>query len=153
MGTLSETLAVYGLQGALWAAALWRVGARPCVAVMLPALALSWWAGEVFTGNDRDAANLLIQLGVILIMCEMPVGRHEKVVALISLALIPWHAAGNVTVPYMGHYTYAVVINCAVTAQLLIAGGMVDDWGRRLDHWAGRLHPRLARSSRHVGAP
>jgi hypothetical protein len=153
MGTLSETLAVYGLQGTLWAVALWRVGARPCVAVMLPALALSWCAGEVFSGDERAAANILIDLAAIMVLRELPVGPHEKIVALISLALIPWHASRSVTDPYIGHYTYAVVINCAVVAQLLIAGGLIDEWARRAGHWLDSLHPRLARVARHVASP
>ena len=37
--------------------------------------------------------NILIDLGAILVLREMPVGPHEKFVALISLALIPWHAS------------------------------------------------------------
>lgn len=153
MGTLSETLAVYGLQGALWFAALWRVGVRPCVAVMLPALALSMIAGEVLTGDDRAVANILIDLGAILVLREMPVGPHEKFVALISLALIPWHASRSVTDPYIGHYTYAIVINCAVTAQLLIAGGLIDEWARRAGDWLDSLHPRLARVARDMATP
>jgi hypothetical protein len=130
------------------------VGARPSVAVLLPSLALSWWAGEVFAGNERDVANLLIQFAVIAILREFPVGPQEKMVSLIALSLIPWHASGNVIVPYLGHYTYAVAINCAVIAQLLIAGGLIDEWARRADHWLDRLHPRLARAARYmVAAP
>jgi hypothetical protein len=153
MGTLSETLAVYGLQGALWALALWRVGARPCVAVLAVNLAASWAIGEAFTGNDRAAAMILLDLGTIMALREMPTGAHEKFVALLALAMILWRAASYAVVPYTGRHTYAVVINCAVVAQLLIAGGLIDEWARRAGHWLDSLHPRLARAARHVASP
>ena len=150
MGTVQETLAVYGLQGALWALALWRVGARPCVAVLAGNLACSWWIGEVFAGNDRAVAMIVVDFLTIITLREFPVGPHEKVVALIALSMILWRAASDVIVPYIGHYTYAVAINCAVIAQLLIAGGLIDEWARRADHWLDRLYPRLARAARNV---
>lgn len=151
MGTLQETVAVYGLHALLWAVALWRQGARPCVLVMLPALALSWWLGEALDGKERIVANMMIDLGIVVALREMPVGPQEKFVALIALMTIPLRGA-YATVPYMGHYTYAVGVNCAVAAQLLIAGGLIDDWARRADRWLDRLHPRLARVARHVAA-
>ncbi|NBW09750.1 MAG: hypothetical protein EBR82_17175 [Caulobacteraceae bacterium] len=152
MGTLQETLAVYGLQGTLWVVALWRVGARPAVAVLAANLALSWWIGELFAGNDRAVAMIVVDLLTIIGLRELPVGPQEKFVALIALSMILWRTASSVIVPYMGHYTYAVAINCAVIAQLLIAGGLIDEWARRADHWLDSLHPRLARAARNLAA-
>lgn len=150
MGTIWETLAVYGLQGLLWFVALWRVGARPCVVVLGVNLFASWIIGEAFIGNDRAVAMILLDLITILTLQELRTGPHERLVAALALAMIIWRTASYAIIPYTGRHTYAAALNCAVTVQLLIAGGWIDQWGRSLDHRLDRLHPRLARAVRHV---
>lgn len=146
----SETLAVYGLQSLLWFLALARMGAKPCVVLLGANLAVSWVMGEVFAGDDRRLAMMLLDALTIMALRELQSSGHDKVVATIALIMIAWRIAAYGIEPYTGHYTYAVAINCAVIAQLLVAGGWIDDWGRSLDHWLDRLHPRVARALRYV---
>lgn len=145
----TETLAVYGLQALLWFAALYRRGARPCIVVIGIALVGSWLIGEAFTGNDRDAANMVFSLAIVLAMQEYHADAHQRLVALLAVVSIGIRLS-HVTVRYTDHYTYAVALNCVVLLQLFIAGGWIDQWGNRIDHWLDRLHPRLARALRYV---
>lgn len=147
MGTIWETLAVYGLQGLLWFIALWRMGAKPCVVVLGVNLALSWLIGEALAGNDRAVAMIMLDFATVMIMQEYHAGPHERLVALLAVLCI---ANRFMLKPYMDQHTYAAALNCAVVLQLLIAGGCIDQWGRSLDHWLDRLGPRLARAVRHV---
>lgn len=147
MGTIWETLAIYGLQGLLWFIALWRMGAKPCVVVLGANLALSWLLGEILAGDDRRLAMMLLDFATVMIMREYHVGPHERLVALLAVLCI---AIRLMLKPYINNYTYVASLNCAVVLQLLIAGGCIDQWGRSLDHWLDRLAPRLARAVRHV---
>ncbi len=150
MGTIWETLAIYGLQSLLWALALWRVGAVPAVAVLGINLMISWWLGELLEGNDRAVAMIMVDLATVLLLQEWHVSAHERLVAALAVLMIAWRAASYAIVPYAGRHTYAAALNCAVVLQLLIAGGWIDDWGRSLDRWLDRLHPRVARAVRDV---
>lgn len=147
MGTIWETLAIYGLQELLWFIALWRMGAKASVAVLGVNLALSWIIGEAFEGNDRTIAMILIDFATVMIMQEMRVTAHERLISALAVLMI---AVRLIFKPYMDHHTYAAALNCAVVLQLLIAGGCIDQWGRSLDRWLHRLDPRLARAVRHV---
>lgn len=150
MGTVWETLAVYGLQGALWFGALYRFGAKPAVVMLGISLMLSWWLGELLDGNDRKVAMIMVDLVTVLALQQMHVGAHERLVAALALLMIAWRGFSHLIAPGMERYAYAVVLNCIVVLQLLIAGGWIDDWGRALDDRLDRLHPRLARALRHV---
>lgn len=149
MGTVWETLAVYGLQGLLWFLALYRRGARPCIVVLGLSLAASWWIGEVFAGNDRAVAMILLDLALVLVLQELHTGAHQRLVAFLAVVCIGIRAS-YASVPYTDRHTYAAALNCAVVLQLLIAGGWCDQWGRSIDDRLDRLHPRLARAVRNV---
>lgn len=149
MGTVWETLAVYGLQGALWFGALYRCGVRPAIVVLFFALPASWWLGELFDGNDRAVAMMLLDYGVVVALLHMHIGTHERLVALLAQVCIGIRGA-YVSVHYTDHYTYAAALNCAVILQLLIAGGWCDQWGHGIDHWLDRMDPRLARAVRNL---
>jgi hypothetical protein len=146
----TETLAVYGLQALLWFLALARMGAKPCVVVLGLNLALSWVIGEFFTGADRRLAMMLLDYFTILRLLELHPSPRRKLIATIALTMITWRIAAYVIEPYTGHYVYAVAINCAVITQLLIAGGWIDEWGRRINNRLDHLHPSLARALRYV---
>lgn len=149
MGTVWETLAVYGLQAALWFAALYRRGTPPCVVALAFALPISWLWGEVFIGNDRDVAMMATDLAMMALLMHFHHDAHQRLVAALALICIGIRAA-YVTDHYTSHYAYAVALNCAVVLQLLIAGGWIDQWGKRLDHWLDRVHPRIANAVRNV---
>lgn len=150
MGTIWETLAIYGLQGALWFAALWRMGARPCVLALGVNLAVSWCLGEALVDDDRKVAMIMVDLATVLYLQEKHVSAQERLVAALAVLMITWRGFSHVIDPHLAHYTYAAALNCAVVLQLLIAGGWVDQWGRSLDRRIDRLHPRVARALRHV---
>jgi len=112
----------------------------------------SWFTGEVLDDNARAVGMILIDLATILALAEFRASPHDRLVAAISLSLIVWRSASYVIVSYMGHYPYAVAINCVVAAQLLIAGGFADDLGRRLDRWIDRLPRGIAGAVRNVAS-
>lgn len=147
MGTPSETLAVYTLHALLWIVALWRTGWGPCSKVLMVNLVASWIIGAMLAGNERAVAMITLDYFSVIALCEMRGSARRNFVAFFSLVMIGIRA-GHAIAPNANQYLYAVTINCVVTIQLLIAGGFMNDWGRRLDRWLDRVHPRIARAAR-----
>lgn len=146
---MTETTAVYAAHLGLWCLAVWRVGCRPSVLALAAAMTGSWLIGGALHGTDRDVANALLDLGTILAIRATSCGARDRQVCAIALGMIMLRCA-YMAGPYMDHYPFAVIVNCAVTAQLIIAGGMADGAGRRIDRWVSRLPDRGARAIRYV---
>jgi hypothetical protein len=146
---MTETTAVYAAQLGLWCLAVWRVGCRPSVLALAAAMTASWLVGNALHGTDRDVANALLDLGTILAIRATSCGARDRQVCAIALALIVWRCV-YMAGPYIDHYPFAVVVNCAVALQLIVAGGMMDGAGRRIDRWVHRLPDRGARAIRYV---
>ncbi len=146
-----ETVIVYAAHAALWAMAARRVGIRPVVVILGASTVASWAVGAIYSGNDQTVMMMMIDLCTILALRATGQGARDRMVAAVSLCLIPWRCAhiadGG---QYIDYWTYAAAVNLASALQFLIGGGVVDVVGRGIDDWVGRVSGRLQRALRVV---
>ncbi len=142
------TTIVYSAHAFLLLYAFYRAGQQPVMWALFTSMICSWIIAARFGGIDRTTVMVLLDLALILCVRAVCEGARARLVAAVSLGLIPLRAA------YMGipieHPIYASFVNCAFVLQLLIGGGMLDDAGRWIDRSLSRVWPRGARALRHV---
>lgn len=143
------TALIYTTHLCLLIAGFYIAGRRPVLFILALAMAVSWVAGAYLGGPARVTGFILLDLFTVFAIRVWHDRPRDRLVALMSFIGICW-AVLYMAVPYMNYWTYAAGVNCAVAVQLLIGGGMVDDLGRRIDHWLDRAWPWGASALRSV---
>lgn len=142
------TVAVYSAMLALYVAALRRVGLRPVLIILALSMACSAAVGVSLGGPSRVAGFILCDTFTLFAIAAWRDRPRDRIVALVSWLGVWWSLA------YANQYTeyaiYAAGLNCAAAFQLIVAGGMADDLGRRIDDWVGRRWPWASRALRFV---
>jgi hypothetical protein len=138
------TLAIFALQGALILIALWRSKADRIVLVLLTAWVIASVLGPLQSDVARQPAlstiDALVGVAMTLLWSAADDFRAWWVglIAWVKVAL----RLSYVISPYMDHWYFAAILNCALLAQTVIAGGFTDAIGHRLDDMLRRFFPR-----------
>lgn len=142
------TVAVYSAMLALYVVALRRVGLRPVLIILALSMACSAAVGASLGGPARVVGFILCDTFTLFAIAVWRDRARDRIVALVSWLGVWWSMTyANAHVNYA---TYAAGLNCAAAFQLIVAGGMADDLGRRIDDWVGRRWPWGARALRFV---
>jgi hypothetical protein len=135
------TTLVVALLAALQAVAIWR---KPDQVTWI--LVACFAVAVIVAGNvplpERFTVLALIDYALVAAMIGPWAVTHSRraqiigVIGLVKLVARLTYASH----PYMDHWTFAAVMNCAFAAQVIVAGGLADGIGRWLsDHcWFGR---------------
>ena len=134
------TALVVALLAALQAVAIWR---RPDQVTWI--LVACFAVAVIVAGNvplpERFTVLALLDYALVAAMIgpwAVTHSRRAQIIGAIGLLKL----LGRLTYashPYMDHWTFAAVMNCAFAVQVIVAGGMADGIGRWLsDHrWFG----------------
>lgn len=142
------TAGVYTAMLMLYAAALRRVGLRPVLIVLALSMACSAAVGASLGGPARVVGFILCDTFTLFAIAAWRDRPRDRIVGLISWLGVWWSMTyANAHVNYA---TYAAGLNCAAAFQLVVAGGMADDVGRRIDDWVGSRWPWASRALRFV---
>ena len=153
-----EGLIVLNLQAALlliaWA---WHGGSDRLVYWLGAAFAASAWIGINLTGIDMHVALALLDAVIVFAASRAWISGYDLRgwwVGLIGLAKIGVRL-GFVTVGHgieyhVSFWVFAAAMNVAFAAQVIIAGGLCDELGRRIADYLSRAGPRRARLLRNV---
>lgn len=136
---------VFAIQGALLALALWRGKHDRIVMVLCVAFCVSSVMGpSIDEGTKRDAALAVIDSLIVLGMALLWTVHDDMrawFIGVVGMGKVAVRMA-HVTDPHMDHLIYASVINCALVAQIVAAGGFADAVGYRLDDLFRRIAPK-----------
>lgn len=133
--------AIFALSLALLLAGFHRVGFRPSLIILSVAMLAAFLSGLYLGGPSRVVALILVDLCTIFAVKVWHDRSHDRLVAAVALGSIIWTVA-YIKVPYINYLAYASGLNCAAVMQLLIAGGMADGLGRRINDWLDSVDPR-----------
>jgi hypothetical protein len=142
------TAAVYIGILALFLAALARVGARPVLIIIGVSMVCSGVVGASLGGPSRIVGFILCDTFTLFAIAAWRDRPRDRIVALVSWLGVWWSM--TYANAHMNYATYAAGLNCAAAFQLIVAGGMADDVGRRIDDWVGRRWPWASRALRFV---
>lgn len=133
-------------------AIVWRGGSDK----ILIALGLSFMASigiaEILDGMDRSAALGLLDAVIVAVASRAWINHHDLRgwwigwLGLIKIGARLLYASDS----GVSHLQFAAVVNIAFIAQVIIAGGMLDDLGRRIADHLRSAGPRRARLLRNV---
>ena len=142
------TAAVYSAMLALSVVALRRVGLRPVLIILALSMACSAAVGASLGGPARVVGFILCDTFTLFAIAAWRDRARDRIVGLISWLGVWWSMTyANAHVNYA---TYVAGLNCAAAFQLIVAGGMADDVGRRIDDWVGSRWPWASRALRFV---
>jgi len=139
-----ETAAIFTLQGLLILYALYRGKSDRIVLTLL-----AGWIAASAIGPTIDDMHRQVPLSVIdaLIGVTMALLWTAKVdmrawwIGVIGFAKVGARIT-YVSGPYIDHWWFAAAINCALLLQIMVAGGLLDAIGHRLDDMLRRVAPR-----------
>lgn len=138
------TLAIFALQGAAIIAALWYSKADRIVVALLIAWAVASVVGPLQSGVARQPALCVIEAMTAVSMTLLWSAANNF--RAYWVGLIAWSKVGlrlyYLTNPYIDHWWFAATLNCALIAQVVIAGGFADAIGHRMDDLLRRFFPR-----------
>lgn len=153
-----EGLIVMNAQAALlllaWA---WYGGSDRLIYWLGAAFVASAWIGMNLTGIDMHVALALLDAVIVFAASRAWISRYDLRgwwVGLIGLAKIGVRL-GFVTAATSNNssaafWAFAAFVNVAFAAQVIIAGGLCDELGRRIADYLGRSGPLRARLLRNV---
>lgn len=137
-------VSVFVLQGALLCLALARGRHDRIVMALFAAYVAATLLGPHLEGSQRDAALAVIDSLICVSMLLLWTAKDDMrawIIGIIGLGKVGLRMA-HVSDPYMDHFAYASVLNCALLAQIISAGGFADAIGVRLDGLLRRVAPR-----------
>lgn len=111
--------------------------------------------GPLLAGVSQEAFLALLDYAVVFAMLVIWTKQDDMrayTIGFIGLTKIMFAFAFSPTVGFLhaGNWVYAAALNCAFAAQVLVAGGMIDAVGHRLDDLLRHLMPRRYRLLRNV---
>lgn len=137
-------VSVFVLQGVLLCIALARGKHDRIVMVLFAAYVASSLLGPSLEGTQRATALGVIDALIVAGMALLWTVRDDMrawTIGIIGTGKVGLRLA-YVTDPYMDHLVYASLVNCALLAQIIAAGGYADAIGVRLDGLFRRIAPR-----------
>jgi hypothetical protein len=147
------TVWVEYLQAALLLIAIvWHGGNDRLVVGLIGAFLLSLLVTQTLHGMDRSAALAVLDGFIVFVASRAWISDYDTRgwwvggLGLIKIGLRLFYSSH----PTVSHYLFAVSINCAFIAQVIIAGGILDGLGRRLADHLRNAGPRRARLLRNV---
>lgn len=153
---MSEGQAVIAGQSFLLLAAwLWRGGTDRLIYWLGGAFIASLWISQHFAGIDRHAALAVLDAAVVAIATRAWISGDLRGwwIGFIGLAKVGLRLAvvgGQYGAEYhVSGWVFAAVVNLAFAAQVIIAGGITDELGKRIADYlrsAGPLRARLFRN-------
>ena len=153
---MSEGQAVIAGQSLLLLAAwLWRGGSDRLIYWLGGAFIASLWISQHFAGIDRHAALAVLDAAVVAVATRAWISGNLRGwwIGLIGFAKVGLRLAvvgGQYGSEYHGSgWAFAAVVNLAFAAQVIIAGGITDELGKRIADYlrsAGPLRARLFRN-------
>lgn len=152
---MSEGLIVLNLQAALLLLAwVWHGGNDRLIYWLGAAFVASAWIGFNLTGIDMHVALALLDALVVFAASRAWISGYDLRgwwIGLIGLGKIGLRL-GFVTPNFSGagFWFFAAAMNVAFAAQVIIAGGLCDELGRRIADYLGRAGPLRARLLRNV---
>ena len=152
---MSEGLIVLNIQAALLLMAwVWHGGSDRLVYWLGAAFVASAWLGTNLTGMDMHVALAVLDAVIVFVASRAWISGYDLRgwwVGLIGLGKIGLRL-GFVTSNFSGagFWFFAAAMNVAFVAQVIIAGGVLDELGRRIADYLGSAGPRRARLLRNV---
>jgi pimeloyl-ACP methyl ester carboxylesterase len=143
------TAAIFSASILLLAGGFINVGLRPVLFILVGAMVGGAMATGYLHGPDRVVAFILVDFATIIAVKLWHDRSRDRLVSAIAILHICF-AILYIVGSYINYWTYAALLNCGAMLQLLIAGGMVDDVGRRIIDRLDRFNPWLGHSLRNV---
>lgn len=145
-----QTAVIVALLASLQVVALWRRPDR-VTGILVACFAVAVIVAGHLPVTERFTALALLDYVLVAAMIgpwAVSIDRRAQVIGLLGLGKLVARLtyAGN---PYIDHWTFAAVMNCAFAAQVIVAGGMADGVGRWFSDFARPYRARVSGLLRH----